>query len=448
MSISTKTGDGGETSLYDGSRISKASRKINIEHAHKALSKLTGFKIKNSLDFGDDEQYILDLVKENSGKTVKELHSMLEDKFSYRTFHRKIDELKKVPEITKSITNQARALAKEEARLVVLRKTLEVKETNLRELDTSEEMEHDKKLIYPDPPGSIANGMDGFFMIERHEHKFEYAGNPFTRVDVQCEGITHPGVGNLFRVVQVPGGFVRDLFGGIKKEEVKTAFLQASMNVHAILCGPYDEFTETNSDPEAGVYEGIYSTLHYGITPKATITVYAEKRHHPEFAEKIKLIREEMYALQKDIDEKEQDVGNIKSEIERLKQQLFEVSSDIDKYLDEQETKKEKLETKLRAIQCFLPDVREQASQKKKEVESLQQRFRSVLFLLGCIDVAQVFNIPEESLDAFQEQYTRFYGSPLSMIRRSDLALSSEVASRSASQGLRRAIARRFRRVL
>ena len=29
MSISTKTGDGGETSLYDGSRISKASRKIN-----------------------------------------------------------------------------------------------------------------------------------------------------------------------------------------------------------------------------------------------------------------------------------------------------------------------------------------------------------------------------------------------------------------------------------
>lgn len=73
----------------------KASRKINIEHAHKALSKLAGFKIKNSLDFGDDEQSILDLVKENSGKTVKELHSLVEEKFSYRTFHRKIDELKK-----------------------------------------------------------------------------------------------------------------------------------------------------------------------------------------------------------------------------------------------------------------------------------------------------------------------------------------------------------------
>ncbi|MBT6995260.1 AAA family ATPase [Candidatus Woesearchaeota archaeon] len=73
----------------------RASRKILIDHAHKALTKLESFKIKNSLDFGDDEQTILDLIKQNSGKTVKELHSMLEDKFSYRTFHRKIDELKK-----------------------------------------------------------------------------------------------------------------------------------------------------------------------------------------------------------------------------------------------------------------------------------------------------------------------------------------------------------------
>jgi archaeal cell division control protein 6 len=73
----------------------KSSRKIKLEHAENALSKLEGFKIKSFSEFGEDEQKVLGLVKENSGKTVKELHSLCSDDFSYRNFHRKIDDLKK-----------------------------------------------------------------------------------------------------------------------------------------------------------------------------------------------------------------------------------------------------------------------------------------------------------------------------------------------------------------
>jgi archaeal cell division control protein 6 len=73
----------------------KASRKIKEEYAEKALAKFDDFKIKKSSDFGEAEQRILDLIKTNSGKTVKELHTLVGEDFSYRTFHRKIDELKK-----------------------------------------------------------------------------------------------------------------------------------------------------------------------------------------------------------------------------------------------------------------------------------------------------------------------------------------------------------------
>jgi len=74
---------------------SKASRKITMEHAKLALSKLESFKIKNVAEFSEAEQKVLDLIKENSGKTIKELYELCQDEFSYRNFHRKIDELKK-----------------------------------------------------------------------------------------------------------------------------------------------------------------------------------------------------------------------------------------------------------------------------------------------------------------------------------------------------------------
>jgi len=197
-------------------------------------------------------------------------------------------------------------------------------------------------------------------MLERHEHKFEYAGNPFTRVEIQYGGITHPGIGNLFRVGAVPGGFFRGLFG-IKKEEVdveevKAGFKKALGNVKAILDGPYDKFTKTKSDPEAGVYEATYRTLHYGITPKATITVYGERRHHPEFAVEIQLNREETVVLEKKIDEKEREIKNIESKIKRLERQLVNIRSNIDKYFREQEAKKVELETEETDIQRVLLD--------------------------------------------------------------------------------------------
>jgi len=73
----------------------RASRKIAMVHASSAISKLEGFKIKDSQEFNEDEQRILELVKLNSGKTIKELHELCEADFSYRTFHRKIEDLKK-----------------------------------------------------------------------------------------------------------------------------------------------------------------------------------------------------------------------------------------------------------------------------------------------------------------------------------------------------------------
>ncbi|MBT4552892.1 hypothetical protein HOC37_07955, partial [bacterium] len=353
------------------------------------------------------EEVNLSISKIKSGK----LHSVSEMSENARVSE----------EIKNAIDSLEKTLEDEESEVASFEDEFTTKKIVLDTLNISEELEHGE-FIYPDPPGSVANGMDGFFLLEKHEYKFEYpGGNPFTRVDVQREGITHPGVGNLFRVVQVPGGFFRGLFGGTSTEELKTAFQQASVNVHAILHGPYDEFTETKSDPEAGVYEGTYSTLHYGITPKATIIVYGERRHHPEFAVEIKLIREEMDEIQREIDEKKRIIANKTSKIRRLKGKLAKIDRNIDNYLREQGTRKVELEIELRAIQRFLRDEREQASQKKKEIESLQQRFRSVFFLLGCIDVSQVFSIPEASLDAFQKQYTRFHQKPLPMIRRADL---------------------------
>jgi archaeal cell division control protein 6 len=72
----------------------KASKKINLEFVKLAVSKLVDFKIKDSKEFGDDEREILKFIKENSGKTIKSLYDLFEGDMSYRTFHRKILDLK------------------------------------------------------------------------------------------------------------------------------------------------------------------------------------------------------------------------------------------------------------------------------------------------------------------------------------------------------------------
>jgi archaeal cell division control protein 6 len=73
----------------------KASRKILVEHCRKAIEKLDNFKIKKIGDFGEEEGKILELVKENSGLTIRELFDLYAGEVSYRTFHRKIEELDK-----------------------------------------------------------------------------------------------------------------------------------------------------------------------------------------------------------------------------------------------------------------------------------------------------------------------------------------------------------------
>jgi len=74
-----------------------SSRKIKEDHVKLAILKQSKFKIKSSADFGEEERKILNLIKEHSGKTIKDVYEVYRkiggDK-SYRTFHRSINDLK------------------------------------------------------------------------------------------------------------------------------------------------------------------------------------------------------------------------------------------------------------------------------------------------------------------------------------------------------------------
>ncbi len=70
----------------------KASRKIILEHAQQAINNLKEYKIKNSSTLKEEEKLILNTVKENSGKTLKEIYNILtkNNEIPYRTFTRKV----------------------------------------------------------------------------------------------------------------------------------------------------------------------------------------------------------------------------------------------------------------------------------------------------------------------------------------------------------------------
>lgn len=76
---------------------SSSSRKIKEDHVKLAILKQDKFKIKSSADFGEEERRILNIVKEHSGKTIKDIYDVYRkvggDK-SYRTFHRSVNDLK------------------------------------------------------------------------------------------------------------------------------------------------------------------------------------------------------------------------------------------------------------------------------------------------------------------------------------------------------------------
>ncbi|MDP3765032.1 MAG: AAA family ATPase [Nanoarchaeota archaeon] len=76
----------------------KSSRKILLEHAEQALEKIKDFSIKSPSELAADEQLILDLVKNNSGKRIGDFFKLYQQnggKLVYKSFQRKIDRLQK-----------------------------------------------------------------------------------------------------------------------------------------------------------------------------------------------------------------------------------------------------------------------------------------------------------------------------------------------------------------
>jgi len=77
---------------------SKSSRKIILEHAQQALQKIDEFSIKKTTDLASDEQLILDIIKNNSGKRIGDLFKAYQKNggnLVYKSFQRKIDKLQK-----------------------------------------------------------------------------------------------------------------------------------------------------------------------------------------------------------------------------------------------------------------------------------------------------------------------------------------------------------------
>ena len=80
----------------------KSLKKIRLEHSEEAIKKLATFTSKDEKDLQEDEKQILELIKGNSGKSIKNLYGIysLNNNLAYRTFQKKIKQL----EIAKQVT--------------------------------------------------------------------------------------------------------------------------------------------------------------------------------------------------------------------------------------------------------------------------------------------------------------------------------------------------------
>ena len=76
---------------------SKSLRKINIAEAEQAISKLEEFKLKKEDVFENEDNELIELIKNNSGKTMTELFDIYKEKEgkSYKTLQRKLKYLEK-----------------------------------------------------------------------------------------------------------------------------------------------------------------------------------------------------------------------------------------------------------------------------------------------------------------------------------------------------------------
>lgn len=76
----------------------RSKRKVSIEDAKEAIKKIEEFSIKNSTDLEAEEQAILNIAKELSGKKIGELYEEYKRKgghLVYKSFQRKIEKLRK-----------------------------------------------------------------------------------------------------------------------------------------------------------------------------------------------------------------------------------------------------------------------------------------------------------------------------------------------------------------
>lgn len=74
------------------------SRKITLEHAQKAVGKLSEFTRKDAEELDDDTQLVLQAVKNSSGSKIGDLFKTYSDQGgsgAYKTFQRKIEKLNK-----------------------------------------------------------------------------------------------------------------------------------------------------------------------------------------------------------------------------------------------------------------------------------------------------------------------------------------------------------------
>jgi cell division control protein 6 len=74
----------------------KANKKILPEHVKEAIKKLDEFTIKNSAELEKESQFILKIIRSNSGKKIGELYKVYQKEggqSSYKTFQRRIAKL-------------------------------------------------------------------------------------------------------------------------------------------------------------------------------------------------------------------------------------------------------------------------------------------------------------------------------------------------------------------
>ncbi|MEK6974295.1 MAG: AAA family ATPase [Nanoarchaeota archaeon] len=76
----------------------ESSKKINSGHVMKAIEKFQKSRVADNFSLELDEKRILDIIKANSGKKIKEIYEIYKKgggEKAYTTFHRRINELKK-----------------------------------------------------------------------------------------------------------------------------------------------------------------------------------------------------------------------------------------------------------------------------------------------------------------------------------------------------------------